>query len=356
MASEVAVEDLDGPVFNENDEARTIFADGVFAILAVDLDVQEVADVQAQVERRLDEGSSLTIVQFSVTILSAEPASDLLETLRAVLLTATTTGELAVVVSAIDATLNVAASTETIEAGTAVIEDPDPVCDLEAPQMTLIAYEDRGVTVQVFFTAPIDVPDGDCTALFDYECTFTSSGDRVDINEFIPVGTPLTLKAGVLTQCDCDECVVNEEQTLPVAGPSNLDVVVSLQAPETASLCGDLVIDASTSTGSAGREFSVVNWFDDDASGLILTVPVEELVLGRREFTLELTNVFGSVGQATVAVEVVAEAVPLLEIIGGASRRIVLRPETTIVRVRAASVAVPKFSILKLTSAQVRKL
>jgi hypothetical protein len=232
---------------------------------------------------------------------------------------------------------------------------------LPAPSLVSALFSDTGASIIVTFSestdfARITTTSFTCSDLLAYagantsSCTWTSdtvvtaSLPTFSSIALIEPGDDVTLRGGMVraaceaanaTDASCDDNEVTARQTvasLPPVSPSLPNVILNI--PGRVSTCDDLVVDATSSTGSAGRDYSVISWIVVTSNATVenildtylnsfnrintrITIPSAMLPAADYFISLSLQNWLGGASFSQVTVKVVDETnIPQATILG----------------------------------------
>eukprot|EP00600_Ochromonadales_sp_CCMP1393_P013314 CAMPEP_0175001460 /NCGR_PEP_ID=MMETSP0005-20121125/3143_1 /TAXON_ID=420556 /ORGANISM="Ochromonas sp., Strain CCMP1393" /LENGTH=627 /DNA_ID=CAMNT_0016256343 /DNA_START=573 /DNA_END=2452 /DNA_ORIENTATION=- len=235
-----------------------------------------------------------------------------------------------------------------------------------APQLVEAKFSDSGVAMFVSFGAATDKAkitsnSFSCSLVLNFtghdfsDCTWVNT---TTIKATFPSASAATVLAAVGdnifvlnetvralcvagTVCaDYPTTLIQSTPLLVPNSPVQPTVVVSL--PSKLSACQDILLDATLSTGNAGRDWESVSWVvfsaqDSDTAANIesflnlnvsditqtVTIPASLFTSAGYSFSLTLMNAFGASGSATVLFELASNPnLPSLTILGSSSVRI----------------------------------
>lgn len=225
------------------------------------------------------------------------------------------------------------------------------------PEIQYARFSDDGSSLIVGFTSSTDLAgisakQFSCnrilnfTAVSQATCVWTSSslitvnlgsgavlapGDRVSV-------VASRIRAACPDEADCSHWNTTSTQFVLVGTPlSTLLPVVSIRAPSLAGICDKIVIDTSSSSGSAGRSWSTAAITVQATSGSVgelqkffnstykfsppTAIPSAYLYASTFTFTLTLCNFLGGCSFGSAVVSVVDAVVPMVTIFGSPVRQ-----------------------------------
>lgn len=250
------------------------------------------------------------------------------------------------------------ASNETVSAYTsssAVTEIISLQSPLPAPNMTQAIFSDSGAFVFISFSvntdnAGITNSSFACSQLFSgisaicsfvnsstVSVSFATGSTLLNVGNIITL-LPSKLRAQCLFGTTCSKNIAADALSVSVKAPKTpLTPTVTLNVPSQSGSCNNLTIDATTSSGNAGRSWKTVTWtvtgsessvnaaniqsyLNRKGKNVFNLVSVPSSLLGSETYVirLTLTNFLGSSSSASASVSIVGNAnLPTLTVVGG---------------------------------------
>jgi hypothetical protein len=230
------------------------------------------------------------------------------------------------------------------------------------PLMTSVQFSNDGRYLYVTFDSSTDkattVLNGqvsfDCSRILSFNSSFSSKclwqtekfilvtlSSTIPVDELPNIGDKITLLDKVIKPlCTmstdiCSQTNATAKMTLPIVGPANpISPSVSMSTPSKIGQCNDIVLDASRSTGKAGRPWKVCKWLVESTisdylaeisynisllqdTNQIFTILKQNLSPGIYTFSLEIKNWMDQSALVQKNVEVTeSSAMPVVSIPG----------------------------------------
>ena len=238
-----------------------------------------------------------------------------------------------------------------------------------APKLVASRFEDSGGSIFIYFDSATDkgriaAQSWRCNALFSYPGSLTSScswlngtvvraifGPYNSAEELVEVSSLISVRPGLIravckagaSQATCLTYDTTAAMDVTLLAPQNpLAPIAILNAPSTMSSCDNVTIDATSTAGRVGREWSGVSWQVTSSAGSAgqitdllaskgtdltkrIIVPATYFSTATYSISLTVTNYFGKSSSATALTTKNANPnQPMLTVLG--SSYLVIKP------------------------------